>query len=303
MPPLKVHTPSVVHHMAALDGQAAPQNSLEGVQASLNAGAVVIEVDINALAEDDYLLVHEPKLEEETSGQGDVAECTPAQARTLFIKQHDTVSNYRVPLLSDVVRLFQISPAKSHLQLDYKNVVPFSDLEPLKRLLKLIEPIGERVIVSTTADWQLRKLRKLAPWLTLGLDIMWHIDWQPAGKERDSRLCPKRMGEFGYFDDHILASYKYTPSTVKYLNDRCECLVNLVPDIGVFYLEHPLVAQSLRDGFSWAETLHPYGIKLDVWTMDVTNPVAVENAKFILPSGVDLFTTNTPKALAALLKI
>lgn len=297
-----VKTPSVVHHMAANDGQTVPQNSLEGVRASLQAGAAVIEVDINALADDDYLLVHEPDLSAETNGAGKVGETSTTQARSLFIKTPGAVTAYRVPLLSDVVSAFKASPAHSYLQLDFKNAVPFTSNEPLLRLLKLIEPIGDRVIVSSCADWQMRKLRKLAPWLAIGFDIMWYIDWAPPGEKRDPRSFPRRLGEFGYLDDHLLASEKYT-STEKYLRDRCEYFIDLVPDVNVFYLEHPFIVQSLRDGFNWAEALHERGIKLDAWTMDITNPAAVENVKLMLTAGVDLFTSNTPRAISALLKI
>ena len=77
--------------------------------------------------------------------------------------------------------------------------------------------------------------------------------------------------------------------------------MNQVPDISVFYLEHTLIARSLQDGFNWAECLHEHGIKLDAWTMDVTNPAAVLNAPRLLKAGVDVFTSNTPRALGALL--
>ena len=62
--------PILVHHMAALDGWPHPPNTLEMIEASLNAGAAIIEIDITALADDDYLLVHDPLLERETDGQG-----------------------------------------------------------------------------------------------------------------------------------------------------------------------------------------------------------------------------------------
>ena len=41
-----------------------------------------------------------------------------------------------------------------------------------------------------------------------------------------------------------------------------------------------------------------YGILLDAWTMDITDPAAVRNVPPLLAAGVDLFTTNTPGALA-----
>jgi glycerophosphoryl diester phosphodiesterase len=72
--------------MGALDGQAAPPNSLEAIHACLHAGAAFVEVDINALAAGDYLLVHELELSSETDGSGAVATCTAEQARSLHIK-------------------------------------------------------------------------------------------------------------------------------------------------------------------------------------------------------------------------
>jgi glycerophosphoryl diester phosphodiesterase len=302
MPPLSVHSPTIVHHMAALDHQTAPPNSLEAIEASLDAHATIIELDITALASADYLLVHDPDLESETSGAGPVANLAPEQAKPLTIKHSGNVTPYRVPLLSQVVELFKRRGGNTLLQLDFKNVFPLANDEPLSRLTNLIKPLGEQVLVSSGADWQLRKIRKRAPWLKLGFDVMYYIDWQPANKPRDPRAIPKHIGKYGYYDDHPIASTN-TWSAADYLQDRCESLMGLVPDVSAFYLEHPLVAQSLADGFNWAESLHKRGIKLDAWTMDVTNPVAVANAPHLLAAGVDMFTTNTPKALAELLKL
>ncbi len=283
--------------MAALDGSPAPPNSLEAIQASLEAGARCIEVDITALADADYLLVHDEDLEAETSGRGKVAECSAEQARELLIRHKGAQTSYHAALLSDAVRLFQQAGGSAVLQLDYKDVYPFEEDEALLRLIGLIEPLKGRVIVSSGADWQLRRMRKLAPWLILGFDAMWYIAWQPEGEARDPRDYPKRLGAYGYYDDHMLATERYI-STAAYLQDRCESLVSLVPDVSVFYLEHHLIAQSLRDGFNWAKTLHPYGILLDAWTMDITNPVAARSAPDLLVAGVDLFTSNTPRAMA-----
>ncbi len=294
--------PAVVHHMGALDSQTAPPNSLEAIRASLEARAAFIEVDVNALSEEDYLLVHELELETETNGKGSVATYTPGQARALHIKRDGVMTEYAVPLLSDVVRLFQQSQEPTRLQLDFKNVYPLASDEPLHLLIKLIEPLGSRVLVSSGADWQLRRLRKLAPWLMLGFDIMFYLDWAPEGAARDPRALPKQRGAYGYYDDHPVAQQRIWP-TAEYLRDRCESLMGLVPDVSVFYLEHTLIAQSLRDGFNWAEACHARGMKLDAWTMDVTDPIAVANAPTLLRAGVDLFTTNTPRALAELLGI
>ncbi len=302
MPPLVIQSPIIVHHMGAMDDKPGPPNSLETIRASLAVQPSFIEVDVTALARDDYLLVHDPVLESETTGRGEVASCTPEQARELYIKHRGQVTPYRVPLLSDVVQLFLKSPGTTRLQLDFKNVYPLPDDEPLHRLIRLIEPLGSRVLVSTGADWHLRKLRKLAPWLMLGFDIMFYIGWGPEGEQRDPRELPRQRGAYGYYDDHPLGQARLM-ATAEYLRDRFESLTGQVPDVSVFYLDYRLIAQSLTDGFNWAEACHAAGIKLDAWTMDVTNPAAVEQAPRLLEAGVDLFTTNTPQAMARLLGI
>jgi glycerophosphoryl diester phosphodiesterase len=293
---LPLRPPIIVHHMAALD-ETYPPNSLEAVRACLESGAAFVEVDITALASDDYLLVHDLELDAETNGTGPVGNATVE--RPLFIKSKGVQTAFRVPLLSEVVALFMEYKPSTRLQLDYKNVIPFPDEEPLQRLVKLIQPLGERVIVSSGADWQLRRLHKLAGWLDLGFDVEFYIDWRKPGKAKNPRIPPFKLGAYGYWDDHLLASQR-SWSTADYLAERCEILTSLVPRLSTFYIEHYLLVQSLDDGFNWAEALHSYGIKLDAWTLDSTNAVAVAGAKRLLDAGVDQFSTNTPAELAAL---
>jgi glycerophosphoryl diester phosphodiesterase len=297
MQSLPIKPPIIVHHMAALDGQPFPPNSLEAIQACLETNAPSIEIDVTALADKDYLLVHDPVLESETTGSGSVASCTIAEALTLCYKG---AGQYNVPLLSDVVNAFLDSPATAQLQIDFKNMIPFDNDEPMQRLVNLIKPLNERVIVSTGADWQLRKLRKLAPWLDLGLDIHFYIDWYPEHAERNPEEYPKTRSAYtGYWDDHPIATQRHWP-TAEYLEDRCQMLMGLVPRVSTFYISHTFLLQSLDDGFNWAEALHAAGIRLDAWTIDVGINTTEANVRRLVTCGVDQFTTNTPRALAAL---
>lgn len=296
-------TPLIVHHMAALENTPFPANSLDAIRACLAVDAPFIEVDITALADSDYLLVHDPTLESETTGVGGVAACTPAQARTLYLKSGawGSALPYRPALLSDVVSAFGEYPAaRTRLQLDFKNVYPFADDEPLHRLIGLIEPLGARVIASTGADWQLRRLHALADWLDLGFDIHFYIDWRPQGTLTDPRQPPFRCGVQGYWDDHPLALYPYWPKAT-YLAERCAALLDSVPYASTFYVSYRFLLQSLADGFDWAAPLHARGVKLDAWTLDLNQPQKIEAARQLLAIGVDQFTSNTPRAWAAFL--
>src|SRR5439155_6431872 len=236
-----------------------------------------------------------------TSGRGPVAAWAPAPAREVRLAAHGAETAHRAALLSEAVRSFERHHGRRRLQLDFEHEVPFAHDEPLWRLIRLVEPLGERVIVSTGADWQLRKLRRLAPRLLLGFDVMHYIDWQPANEPRDPRALPKRLGAYGYYDDHPIAT-KRIWSVPEYLLDRCESLLGLVPDVSAFYIEHGLLAQSLADGFNWTEPLHARGVLLDAWTMDVGNAAALANAERLLAASVDMFTTNTPRALERVLR-
>ncbi|MFW5772047.1 MAG: glycerophosphodiester phosphodiesterase [Phototrophicaceae bacterium] len=296
--------PVIVHHKGNLDNLKYPPNSLEAVRASLEAGADCVEVDILALAAGDYLVVHDELLETETTGSGPVMACTPEQARTLYIRWHDEEEDnperYPVPLLSEVVALLEAYPGKTRLQLDFKNFIPFASDEPLRRLVELVRPLGERVIVTSCADWQLRRLRRLAPWLDLGFDILFYLDWRDPNREYDSRLPPFRESSYGYFDDHLLAVGQSWPVR-DYLADRCEVLARQVPGASALYINHALLIQSLDDGFNWAEALASMGMQTVAWTLDADNSRHMAHTFRLYENGVRQFTSNTPLALAGLL--
>jgi glycerophosphoryl diester phosphodiesterase len=284
--------------MAALDGKH-PPNSLEAVVACLDAEADVIEVDITSLADTDFLLVHDATLDSETSGHGPVAACSAQDARELWIRWRGEVTSARVPRLGQVVEAMRHhANSRTRLQLDLKDARPSASDEPLRRLARLVEPIASRVSVSTNADWQLRHLRRLAPWLELGFDIQLYLDVPKSSY--DGEALPERVGAYGYRDDHPLARERQW-SAAEYLADRCAVLSNLAEGVKTMYLNYPLLIRSLDDGFNWAEPLHRRGIALDAWTLDVTNQNVRAVAARLVEAGVDQFTTNTPNELRSIL--
>ncbi|MFN8528878.1 MAG: glycerophosphodiester phosphodiesterase [Anaerolineae bacterium] len=285
--------------MAALDSGHYPPNSLEAIRACLEAAAPLIEIDATALASSDYLLVHDSVLQNETTGDGEVSAASPEQAKTLYLRHRGEPIPYHPALLSEVVAMFLQYGGQSRLQIDFKNVYPMPHEEPLRRLIALIEPLGSRVQVSTGADWHLRAMHRLAPWLDLGFDIGFYIDYrtQPA----DPRKPPFREGAYHYHDDHLLALQKLVP-VQQYLTERCEILYRLVPEVSTWYVNYHLIAQCLQDGFTMASWLHDKGIKLGAWTLDADNASIHAQIASLKAAGVDQFTTNTPIALTQILK-
>jgi glycerophosphoryl diester phosphodiesterase len=291
--------PVIVHHMAALDGTPFPPNSLEAIRACLEAGAAFIEIDVMPLAADDYLLVHDAALDRETSGSGAVSAAAPADARGLNIRRRGgEITAYRPPLLSEVVALFGEYPGATRLQIDYKSVFPMADDEPLRRFIRLIEPLGSsgRVLTSSGADWHLRWMRRHAPWLDVGFDIGFYLDYRAA--PGDPRQPPYTLGAYGYHDDHILAKQALLPAA-QYLAERCEILRRDVAEASRWYVDHHLITRCLDDGFNLADWLHEHGVRLDGWTLDV-GKVPDADLLRLRAAGIDQFTSNTPRALAAL---
>lgn len=291
----------IIHHKAALDDIGCPPNSLAAVAACLEAGAEWIEVDICALESGDFLLVHTHDLSAETSGRGRVDAYSPAQTRALRLVHNRRVSEHPPALLSEVVSLLLERGGPTRLQLDWKDHAPYHSSEPLERLARLITPLGERALVSSMADWQLRALARVAPHIALGFDIHLHIDYDPSGSAPEPDVFPRGTGAYGYRDDHPLASGRWgTPAD--YLAQRCDELMRLVPRAQVFYCRHTFLARSLADGYDWAAALHAHGIKLDAWTLDADNAEALANARLLAAHGCDLFTSNTPLALGRFLE-
>ncbi len=282
--------PTIIHHKAALDGQEALPNTLEAVANCLRANAAMIEIDICALATDDYLVMHDTTLDGETTGYGEIQACSVEAARQLKLVHHGTVSSYRPPLLSEVIQLFASTPSNAILQLDFKDAYPFVEEEPLHRLSKLITPLGKRAVVSSVADWQLRLLHRIAPEIRLGFDPQLYLDWR--GKE--DGMFPEKLGAYGYWDDYPIAAKRIWPIE-KYLADRCAFLVQQVPSADMFFIRHSLITQSLKEGFNWAQALGNRGIALAAWTVDL--PQSAEAAKQLIAAEVTHITTNTPSKL------
>jgi hypothetical protein len=120
-------------------------------------------------------------------------------------------------------------------------------------------------VLVSRADWQLR-LRRFAPALRLGFDIMW-VDWSAVARARDPREFPKTVGAYGYLDDHPIAGNKIWSPAV-YLENRCEAMLGLVPGVEIWYVRHTFIKRCLDDGFNLAAFLSARGIQLDAWTMD-----------------------------------
>ncbi len=287
----------LVHH-AARRQHAYPPNSPEALRACLAAGARAIEVDISPLADGQFALLHGPLLERETTGSGPMSRQAAEGVRALHYVWRGEATGVPVGLLSEALDLLGQHPHPVELQLDLKSDAYYSNAV-LSRLAADLHPLKDRVRVTSPADWALRRLHAIDPDLALGFDPLLYLAWD-SGEPRDPRLPPFRLGPYGYWDDHPLASRRWG-ETVDYMAARAEALWAQAPPGAIWYIDAWLLGRALDDGFDWIADLHTRGAQVDAWTLDADHPQGVALARRLAARGVDRITTNDVPGLAQVL--
>jgi glycerophosphoryl diester phosphodiesterase len=273
-----------------------PENSLAAIQECYRARVARAEIDVNLLLDADFLVTHDPQLEETTSGSGLVSQTTRREAQRLRCRWRGGISDHRPPLLSEVIGAIRDKQAPTLLELDAKDFAPWP-WPRVEELARLLEPAKERVILNGCADWNLRRLLELDPSMPVGFDPAYYFDWAPPGASCDP--LPGVRGAYGYLDAHPLARQRLSP-TADYLRDRLRGLIRLVPEARELHLRLETFERMLDDGFSdLARHVHQAGVALDVWTLDAETPRWRRRIARAVAAGVDIITTNTPHALAA----
>ncbi|MGH2409523.1 MAG: glycerophosphodiester phosphodiesterase, partial [Chloroflexota bacterium] len=118
------------------------------------------------LRDADFLVLHDPEVDNSTTGSGPVADLTRREARSLRLRFGGGVSAAHPPLFSEVVALIgaQAYPTLLELDLLTSRPLPWPRVEWLARA---VEPVRDRVIFNG-ADWNLRRLSRVDPTLPMG---------------------------------------------------------------------------------------------------------------------------------------
>lgn len=287
MPPL------LIHHAANRD-HTYPAGSPPALKACLEAGALVVEVDVILLADGTWALLHDEDLSQGTDGQGLATALTAEEISRFHYRQRGRSAGVPVGLLADAVALAAESPTLLELQVDLK---PFGRLDEraMASLARVLEPLGERTRVSSGADWALWPLHRVAPYLPLGFDPLYYLDL--PNEEPSPEEPPFRTGAYGLRDDHPVASRRWG-SMAEYLALRLDILLRQAPPGAVWYVRAGLLEEGLEAGCDWIALLHKAGCQVAAWTLDATAAGHVALASRLLAAGVDRITTNDPPALA-----
>jgi glycerophosphoryl diester phosphodiesterase len=274
-----------------------PPNSLSALDELLGAELAVIEFDVGLLAGGAFALLHDARLERETTGVGPLRAITASQLKALALRG----SSEPPSTLAEVAARLRSYPRPLKVQVDLKEVLPL-ELTEARGLLQALEPLREnaslRVVVGCLADWNLRLLRRLDPHLLVGLDPAFYLH---APTPTLQLPLPTRLNAYGYVDDHPLG-YRRALPVARYLEDRLDSLLYQLPGAVEVYLHKGFVAQALEDGFNPIDHLHRQaGSFVDVWTINGDDPGAAQDLRMALEAGADQITTDTAAALPEIL--
>ncbi|MDY6866430.1 MAG: hypothetical protein SVT56_00765 [Chloroflexota bacterium] len=285
---------TLIHH-AANCGHDAPPGSLSALEACLSAAAEAIEIDIIPLADGSFAMLHDQTLELETNGEGKAPEMKRAQIESLYYRADGEITNEKVGFLEDAIDLLKGHPDTQRLQLDLKPFTPLTQAV-LREFCTLIQPVKDRIQVTSVADWAVRALARFSPELSLGFDPLMYLDLV-ENDPRPEDIPPFRVGAYGLRDDHPLSAYQWGPLG-DYFAARAGALLVQAPKGCQWFIRAELLKMGLDAGFDWIDFLHQHGSKVDAWTIDVGQPEQVKLAQTLVERGVDDLTTDEPAKLA-----
>lgn len=281
-----------IHHAAQRGSATFPPSSLSAIKDCLDAGARAIEIDILPLLDGSFALLHDPDLQVGTDGTGNAITLGRKAIENVCYRAKDQVSTEKIGFLDQVIAWVISHPNLEKLQLDLK---PQTALTPalIRSLLDVIQPVFERVQVSSVADWAIRALHHFSPDLQLGFDPLLYLD-VVSGDPRSANVPPFRVGAYGLLDDHPLSAYAWGEKK-DYFAARAESLLSQAVPGCEWFIRYETLLQAHTSGFNWVDFLHQAGCSVDAWTVD---PPAYAVASKFVSLGVDEITSNAPSILA-----
>jgi glycerophosphoryl diester phosphodiesterase len=273
-----------------------PENSLPAIEECYREAVARVEIDLHMLRDAEFLVLHDPEVDDSTTGTGPVGDVTASGSQALRLRFQGRISAERPPLFGEVAALIRAQPYPTLMELDLPDFRPLPWARA-EELVLLVEPVKDRVIFNG-ADWNLRRLLRIDPSLPMSYDPNPYLDWVPEGDPEEAEHVLPR-GAYGYLDAHHLARARLTP-VAEYLADRLGGIGRLVPGAREAHVRLALIERMLDDGVADAvELFHRQGTLVDVWTLNAGMHRWRERLARALAAGVDVVTTDTPRALAA----
>ena len=262
------------------------ENSPLAIEECAREGVVRVEIDAQLLRDGGFLVFHDDRLDRVTDARGRVRDATAAEATRARFRD-----GAHPLLFAEAVALMAAHEYPKWIELDLKDFAPYT-WPQAEALVRAVQPIKARAHFSSPADWNLRRLQRVDETILVSLNPHSYIDTE------EERKVGLPAGAYGYRDAHPLARAR-DQSTDEYLRDRFGGIMRLVAGVSEAHLRFTMFERMLDDGVDPAGIFHALGIKVDVWTLDAETPRWRERLARVVAGGVDVVTTNTPRALAA----
>ena len=263
------------------------ENSALAIEECGRENVLRTEIDLQLLRDGEFLVFHDDRFDRVTDARGLVCEASASEAKRASFRD-----GTHPLLVAEAVDLIAAHEYPKRVELDLKDLAPYTPAQ-VTSLVRAVQPIKERSHFSCGADWNLRRLLRADPAVQVSLNPHSYID---SADEKDVGMT---VGAYGYRDAHPLARRRFT-TTAEYLRDRLGGIMRQVPGVSEAHVRLAMFERMLEDGVSdAAEIFHELGIKVDVWTLDSGTSRWTERFRRVVAAGVDIVTTNTPRALAA----
>lgn len=231
-----------------------------------------VEVDLVVHGDRGFAVLHDLSVERETTGQGKVAELTADQLRALQLRGVDGLPlDDKVLLLEDLCGLLAQGGlhADALLQLDYKEDWRVLDAAALAIFRAAVGSVAQHMIVSSGDAEAVRLLTESTPGIRIGYDP-----------------C----------HDGALDRLAQTQDFARFVRDA----VAASPRAEMIYLAYQLVLEADRQGFDITAAFHAAGRRIDAYTINKADGVALPKVQRLLELKVDQITTDDPEGLLAL---
>lgn len=97
----------------------APENSIAAIDAAIELGVSVVELDVRATKDGVLVLMHDQKLDRTTNGKGKISEYTYAEIQQLYLREtaNGKISQQRIPTFQEALKRCK---GKVIIDIDYK---------------------------------------------------------------------------------------------------------------------------------------------------------------------------------------
>jgi glycerophosphoryl diester phosphodiesterase len=159
---LATRRPQLVGHMGYPAKQ--PANTVLSARAAVAAGADMVEIDVSVTVDGHAIAIHGPYLDQTTTGTGRVAKATLGDIKSLGItSEGEVVAGVDVPLVSDIVDAVE----DVSFNFDLKS----SAARDVVLALIADRQMAHRCVISGATAWQVGKIRRSAPDVTVLLNL------------------------------------------------------------------------------------------------------------------------------------